>query len=186
MNAQGFEIVPPGKFARVLPIAVAALPPILVLAALALAARGQQDSVPLVQVVAALFLFPIIGGALAWSMHRRVIQIIGGNLLLGLLPWRRIPVAVLDLDNARIVDLGAQRDLQPVLKIAGTGLPGYRSGLFWLRDKTRAQVLLTDWKRVLVLPRRDGGMVLLSPQRPDALLAALRQATTGDSARGRG
>ena len=186
MNAQGFEIVPPGKLARVLAIVVAVLPPILVLCAVALAAGGKHDPVPMASVVAALLLFPMIGGALAWSMHRRVIQVAGGKLVLGVLPWRRIPVTMLDLDNARIVDLGAQRDLQPVLKIAGTGLPGYRSGLFWLRNKARAQILLTDWKRVLVLPRRDGGMVLLSPQRPDTLLAALQLAAGGDSVRGRG
>ena len=186
MNEQGFEIVPPGKLARVLPIVMAVLPPILVLAAVALGARGRHQALPMAQIATALLLFPMIGGVFAWSMHRRVIQVVEGKLVLGLLPWRRIPVALFDLDNARIVDLGAQRDLQPVLKIAGSGLPGYRSGLFRLRNKARAQILLTDWNRVLVLPRRDAGMVLLSPQRPDALLAALRQAAAGDSARGRG
>lgn len=80
-------------------------------------------------------------------------------------------------------------DIVPPGKLARvlpTNLPGYRSGLFWLRNKARAQVLLTDWRRVLVLPRRDGGMVLLSPQRPDALLAALREAASGDSSRAAG
>ena len=186
MSENRFEIVPPGKLARVLPIVMAVLPPMLVLAALALAARGKHDPVPMARIVAALLLFPMFGGALAWSKHRRVIQVVGGRLVLGLLPWRRIPVAVLDLDGARIVDLGAQRDLQPVIKIAANSVPGFKAGMYWLRNKARAQVLLTDWKRVLVLPRRDGGMVLLSPQRPEALLAALRQAATGDSGRGRG
>jgi hypothetical protein len=57
-------------------------------------------------------------------------------------------------------------------------MPGYRSGWFWLRDKRRAYLVLTDWKRVLALPKRDGGIVLLSLQRPEALLDALRRANT--------
>jgi len=36
-------------------------------------------------------------------------------------------------------------------------------------------VLLTDLQRVLVLPRRDGSVLLLSLQQPEALLRALRQ-----------
>ncbi len=186
MNAQRFEIVPPGKLARVLPIVMAVVSPLLVLSAVALSAQAKHQSLPTAEVVGIVLLFPMIGAVLAWSMHRRVIEVDAGKLVIGLLPWRRIPIAVLDLDGARIVDLGEQRDLQPVVKIAGSGLPGYKSGLFLLRNKARAQVLLTDWKRVLVLPRRDGGMVLLSPQRPDALLAALQQAAGGDSWRSRG
>jgi hypothetical protein len=175
MNGQRFDIVPPGKLARVLPIVMAVLPPVMVLATMALASRGRHEAVPMEAIVGALLVFPLIGGALAWSIHRRAIHLIGGRLVIGRLLWRRIAVNAFDLDAARIVDLAAQRELQPVMKIAGSGLPGYKSGLFRLRNKVRAQVLLTDWKRVLVLPKRDGGMVLLSPQRPDALLAALRQ-----------
>jgi D-alanyl-D-alanine carboxypeptidase len=48
--------------------------------------------------------------------------------------------------------------------------------MFRLRDKRRASVLLTDLQRVLVLPRRDGSVLMLSLQRPEALLQALRRA----------
>jgi len=68
VNAQGFEIVPPGKLARVLPIVMAVLPPILVLAAVALAAVGRHGPVPIAPLLAALVLFPVIGGGLAeWA-----------------------------------------------------------------------------------------------------------------------
>jgi hypothetical protein len=46
--------------------------------------------------------------------------------------------------------------------------------VFRLRDKRRASVLVTDTSRVLVLPKRDGSVILLSLQRPEALLEALR------------
>lgn len=186
MNEQRFEIVPPGKIARVVPLVIAVFPPLAVMAAMAVAARGRGADLPFLQVAASLLVFPLIGGLLAWSMHSRAIKVSAGRLDFGLLPWRRIPAGAFDLDAARIVDLGTQRALQPVFKIAGSGLPGYKSGLFRLRNAQRAQVLLTDWKRVLVLPKRDGGVVLLSPERPDALLAALRLAAGGDSARGAG
>lgn len=35
--------------------------------------------------------------------------------------------------------------------------------------------LLISWRRVLVLPKRDGSVVLLSPARPDALLQAMQR-----------
>jgi hypothetical protein len=186
MKGQRFEIVPPGKLARVMPIVLAGLPPAIILATMAIAARGRHEAVPYLPVSAALLLFPLIGGLLAWSMLTRTIKVEAGRLDFGVLPWRRIPVAALDLDAARIVDLDAQPGLQPVFKIAGSGLPGYKSGMFRLRNAKRAQLLLTDWKRVLVLPRRDGGIILLSPQRPDALLAALQELAAGDRPRGRG
>lgn len=177
MNAQRFEIVPPGKFARVVPLLIGLLPPIGILLTVALAPHDQATPIPLAPIVAAMLVCPVVAAGLAWSMHRRSVQLADGRLAFGLLPWRRIALDAFDLEAARIVDLETQRELQPVFKIAGSGLPGYKSGLFRLRNRVRAQVLLTDWKRVLVLPKRDGGMVLLSPERPDALLAALQQAT---------
>ena len=50
-----------------------------------------------------------------------------------------------------------------------------RSGWFYLRNKHYAHVLLTDNKRVLMLPKRDGGLLLFSLVRPQALLDALRK-----------
>ena len=42
----------------------------------------------------------------------------------------------------------------------------------------KAFCLLTRQQRVLILPQRDGASLLLSPEHPQALLDALRQAQT--------
>ena len=55
-------------------------------------------------------------------------------------------------------------------------LPGYQAGHFRLRAKLgKAFCLVTDTRRVLWLPMRDGKQqLLLSLERPQALLDALR------------
>lgn len=91
---------------------------------------------------------------------------------------RRVAVADLALDKARIVDLREHRELQPLIKVFGAHLPGHSSGHFRLRDRRAAFVLVTDRSRVLVLPESSGKTLLLSLQQPQALLDALRQDRT--------
>ena len=54
-------------------------------------------------------------------------------------------------------------------------LASSRGGHYLLRDRTRAFLLLTRG-RTLVLPRRDGKRVLLTLEQPQALLDALHAA----------
>lgn len=81
----------------------------------------------------------------------------------------------LDLDSARIVDLDERDELKPRLRLWGFGLPGFHAGHYLLRNRARAFCLLTRRAKVLVLPRRDGRYVLLSPEKPQALLDRLRE-----------
>lgn len=81
----------------------------------------------------------------------------------------------LDLDSARIVDLDEHDELRPRLRLWGFGLPGFHAGHYLLRNRARAFCLLTRRAKVLVLPRRDGRFVLLSPEQPQALLDRLRE-----------
>jgi hypothetical protein len=83
--------------------------------------------------------------------------------------------------TARVVDLRERSDLRPALKLLGTRVPGLSMGHFRLRDRTRAFVLLTDASRVLVLNERSGRRLLLSLERPQALLDALRAAQRSGS-----
>jgi len=173
MARQEFPIAAPGKFAQLFPVFIGGVVPLAVAAALAIAAHGRTEWLV---AVPALLIMPFVGGVLAWSMHHKRVAIDAGQLLLRIFPFpKRLAITELDLAQARVVDLEGERGLQPVLKLMGTGLPGYRTGWFRLRDGRKAWLALTDWRRVLVLPRRDGGVVLLSPERPDALLDALRR-----------
>ena len=89
---------------------------------------------------------------------------------------QRVAVAQLDLDRARIVDLAERTELRPVVKTGGLSLPGFHAGRFRLREKfARAFCLLTDRRRVLWLPLRDGkDQLLISLEHPQALLDALK------------
>lgn len=116
---------------------------------------------------------------LAWMLRRTRVTLDAGNLVIaaGMLT-RRVAVADLVLDKARIVDLREHRELRPLLKVFGTSLPGHTSGHFRLHDRRAAFVLVTDRSRVLVLPERSGKTLLLSLQQPQALLDALKQVRT--------
>ncbi len=122
-----------------------------------------------VALVAALLLaLPLL------AMRRRRIALDGDLLLVWATFYtRRVPVAALDLARARVVDLAEHTDYAPMLGINRFGLPGLAAGHFLLRNRARAFCLLTDRRRVLVLPQRDGPTLLLSPERPRDLLDAL-------------
>ena len=83
----------------------------------------------------------------------------------------------LQLDQARVVDLAEHGSLKPVVKTNGYGMPGFLSGHYRMRDRRKAFCLLTDASRVLYLPLRDGSVLVLSPEKPRELLAALPEWT---------
>lgn len=87
---------------------------------------------------------------------------------------REIPRAAIRADEVRIANLGEERDLQPVSRRFGTGLPGYAGGWFRLRNGQRALVYLTNQRRVVVVPTQLDYVVLVSPANPEGLVAALQ------------
>lgn len=172
MSQRRFRMPEPGKFAKLFPVFLAIVPTLTVLGALVLASHQRPGFAPHLYLLCAVF--PLIAAVLAWSWHDWAVVIVDDRLVFGRLPWRRLRIADLDLAQARVVDLGQALPLQPVWKIAGTRIPGLHSGWFRLRGGQRAFARLTDWKRVVVLPRRNGQLYLFSVEHPDALLDALR------------
>lgn len=173
MIEQRFEIVPPGKLATLFTVFIGAVLPMIILVLMVASAKGSREWLT---AAPAVVILPLVAAVLAWSMHRRAVTLSDAGLTVRRLPWPKfVARSELDLEQARIIDLDEHPQLKPMLRIAGTGLPGYRAGWFWLRDRRRAYLLLTDTRRVLLLPRHDGQLFLLSLQRPEALLDALRQ-----------
>lgn len=109
------------------------------------------------------------------ALRRRRIRLDGRELCVAATFYtRRITADALDLDRARIVDLAEHTEFKPALKTNGFNLPFFQAGHYRLRNRAKAFCLLTGRERVLVLPQRDGRFILLSPEKPQALLDALR------------
>lgn len=171
MSEQSFALPAPGKVALLFPLFIGLVVPIAVVVAMAFAARDNLD---LLRASAAMALLPVVALLLALNMYNRRVELIDGILQVRRWPPKRAPIAAFDLARARVVDLDAEPALRPAVKIAGSRLPGFTSGWFWLKDRRRAYVLMTGGRRVLLLPGRDGTHWLLGVERADALLDALR------------
>ncbi len=116
----------------------------------------------------------------ATSMGRGSVEVSAGSLRINA-PFygRSLPLASVDVAAARVVDLTREDDLRPTLRTNGIGLPGYSTGWFKLRGGGRALLVVTDKRRVLYLPTREGYSVLVSAAEPERLLEAIRRNTSG-------
>ncbi len=86
---------------------------------------------------------------------------------------RAIPFSSLDGANARVIDLDQEPDYIPKRRTLGTGLPGYASGWFRLRNGDKALVYLTRRDPVVHMPTSEGYALLLSIEQPEKFLEAL-------------
>lgn len=163
---QEFAVTPP-QFALVWLIPGASLLAALIATILALRQSGQAW-------IGLAVLLPI-AALVVYSIHRRKVVLENGVLRIAAGPHTAmVPVASLDLDAARVVDLDERKELQPGLRSFGVGTPGLKAGHFKTLGGQRSFVLLTDRRRVLLLPERSGRHLLLSVEKPHALLDALR------------
>jgi hypothetical protein len=96
-----------------------------------------------------------------------------GLRLRGDLYGRLIPSGELRGGEARRVDFATSPELLPKRRTFGTGLPGYQAGWFRLESGEKALLYLTDRSRAVYIPTTAGYSVLLSPENPDGLLAAI-------------
>ncbi len=118
----------------------------------------------------------LLCGVLTWAYRRRRLRLMDGQLeVVSTLYRKRVPVASMALERARIVDLAEHTELKPGLKINGFGMPGFQSGHYRIGSR-KAFCLVTDSSRVLHLPLRDGSALLISPEQPRVLLETLNAA----------
>lgn len=108
------------------------------------------------------------------SRHSRV-EIDGNQIkLVGDFWGRAIPLSLLNASSARILDLDKNRDYSPKRRTFGTGLPGYASGWFRLRNGEKALVYLTRRQRVVYIPTSAGYALLLSVEEPEKFVETLK------------
>ncbi|MGO4721260.1 PH domain-containing protein [Stenotrophomonas sp. 2MCAF14_2] len=118
----------------------------------------------------------LMGIGLGWAFFRRRVELAGNVLdVRSTLYRRRTPVADLLLDQAEVVDLSRDRRYGIRFKTNGYSMPGFYSGHFRLQGGGKGFALVTDRARTLVIPVHGGSTLLLSLERPQALLEALRK-----------
>jgi len=118
----------------------------------------------------------VAGAVLHLAYRRQRISLDGRQLRIrSSFYTKAIDIGALRMERARIVDLAEHTELKPAIKTNGFGMPGFQSGHFRMHDGGKAFCLVTDPGRVLVLASRDGGLVLLSPEQPRALLDELKR-----------
>jgi Bacterial PH domain len=126
----------------------------------------------------ALGLIPVlIGlGLVASGLNTPKLEITDAGLRLsGELYGRFIPSTELKLEQSRLVDLKREPNLEPTLRTFGTGLPGYNTGWFRLRNGEKALLYLTDRTQAVYVPTTAGYSVLVSPKDPVRFLEHLRR-----------
>ena len=109
------------------------------------------------------------------SRHSRV-EIENEQLrLVGDFWGRSIPLELLNTSEVRIVDLNNRSEYLPKRRTLGTGLPGYTSGWFRLRNGEKALVYLTRSQQVVYIPTSLNYSLLLSVEQPERLIGILQQ-----------
>jgi hypothetical protein len=111
-------------------------------------------------------------GMIALGLKQPKFEITDAGLRLrGDLYGRLIPRAELNLEQSRLVNWTREPNLEPQLRTFGTGLPGYSTGWFRLRNGETALVYLTNRSQAVYVPTSAGYAVLVSPEDPTRFLA---------------
>lgn len=127
--------------------------------------------------VVVVFGTALLPAGLLSTLAHREIHIEGDTLVASaaIIFVRKVAIADLALDKARVLDLGEHTAFKPMLPLGAFSFPGFNAGHYLLRNRSRAFCLLTSRQRTVLLPQRDGKLILLSPEKPQALLDALRE-----------
>lgn len=86
---------------------------------------------------------------------------------------RRIARSALDLEGARLLDLTREPEYRLKWRTNGAGFPGYAAGWFRLGNGEKCLAFVTDPRRTVYLPTREGYSVLVSCADGARLLEAL-------------
>jgi hypothetical protein len=165
-----FPIVPATR-GPVITFGVAAL---VLCSIILLAARAPVIVFGIVALVAGGIML-LVGSFAYASRHVKFEVSPEGLAIRGDIYGRRLPAASLLGKEAKAVDLTEDQNYRPVWRTNGAGLPGYGSGWFQLGNGDKALIFVTDKRRVVYLPTREGYALLLSVPEPEKFLQALRQ-----------
>ncbi|TWI07332.1 PH domain-containing protein [Aerolutibacter ruishenii] len=173
---RAFPVVPPPSHAAWLLGGLLAIPLIAIAVSMHLGPSAADRGAAMPAFAFAVVIVGAVAAFTFWGLGRRQVLLDERGLQVKAAMFsHRVGAADLDVARARIVDLDERTELKPVLKTFGMSLPGFHAGWFMLRDRSGGFCLLTSRRRVLWLPTRSGKSLLLSLERPEALLDALHR-----------
>jgi len=103
-----------------------------------------------------------------FNIDQNELQVKGG------LYRRTLKIDELDRDSLFITDLAMNKNLTPVIKKNGIGLPGIKEGWFKLKNGEKALLFLTDTKKVVYIQTTKGYSLLLSIKNPEEFINRLK------------
>jgi hypothetical protein len=112
-----------------------------------------------------------------WGLQRARVRVDQGQLIIHTgVGCKRVPLANLRAHGLHLVNFSTHPELRPVIKLWGTGLPGFAGGWFKLRNGDKAVCLLLDRHGIAYL-RSDADKltVLLSLKQPEQLRTLLQR-----------
>ncbi|MBS0485843.1 MAG: hypothetical protein JSS13_00745 [Proteobacteria bacterium] len=110
-------------------------------------------------------------------MRKAGVRVDQGALVIGTsVGTKRIPIVNLRAHGLHLVNFSTHPELRPIIKLWGTGLPGFAGGWFKLRNGDKAVCLLLDRERISCLHSdADNLTLLLSLAEPAKLQAMLER-----------
>lgn len=137
---------------------------------------ATPDQANLIGIVVVGALIVLLLGLLL-QLRNSGVRIDQGVLIVGTsVGTKRIPIANLRAHGLRLVNFRTHPELRPVIKLWGTGLPGFAGGWFKLRNGDKAVCLLLDRHAISHLRSdADNLTVLLSLAEPERLGAMLER-----------
>ena len=112
------------------------------------------------------------------SQHSRVELESDRLRLVGDFWGRAIPLELIDVSGTRILALDRKSEYSLKRRTLGTGLPGYASGWFRLRNGEKALVYLTRSDRIVYIPTSLDYALLLSIENPEIFIETLQKKIT--------
>jgi hypothetical protein len=132
------------------------------------------------------YLFYIVGGIVAviaavafyfaYSIHNCSVVVEGDKLeIKALFYGRTLERSKLKVEEARLVNLANEPELQPKKRRNGLSLSQFRLGMFQLANGEDALLCLSNPEGAVYIPTSVGYSLLVSPSDPKGFLAAVRR-----------
>jgi hypothetical protein len=114
-------------------------------------------------------------GLLAWTCRRILVEWSPQGLRIRGPYGRLFRREELNVKEARRVDLKTDPSFRGMIRTNGIGMPGCLVGWCRFKGGSKGLAFVTDQTRVVAVPTSLGYTLLLSPQDPEAFLAALQR-----------